>query len=124
MNFSSTEIFDTKEECDYWFKSHKFDVFLNRVFIIKDIFTKRTFEGIKKFRRYTAEITLENIALESGLIHLKNEIKKHGFEVIESDFFGCKSFIDCYVSSGDRSILFIENNECGVYIQYQYRYES
>lgn len=93
------------------------------MFIIKDIFAKRTSEGIKKYRHYTAEITLKNIALESGLIHLMNEIKNHGFEVIESDFFGCKSFIDCYVSSGDRNILFIENNESGLYIQYQYRYE-
>ena len=122
--FSPTEIFDTKEECDYWFKSHKFDVSLNRVFIIKDIFAKRTTEGIKKFRRYTAEITLKNIALESGLVYFMNEIKNHGFEVNESDFFGRKSFIYWYVTSGDRSILFIENNESGTYIQYQYRYES
>ena len=94
------------------------------MFILKDIFTKRTSEGLKKFRRSTAEITLNNIALESGLAHLMNEIKKHGFEVIESDFFGCKSFIDCYVTSGDRSRLFIENNETGTYIEYQYHYES
>lgn len=121
--FLPTEIFDTKEELDYWFESHKFPVSLNRVFILKDTFTKRTCEGLKKFSRYTAEITLKNIVLESGLLYLMNEIKNHGFEVNESDFFGCKSFIDCYVTSGDRSRLFIENNESGTYIEYQYHYE-
>ena len=122
--FLPTEIFDTKEECDYWFKFHKFPVSLNRAFILKDTLTKRTSLGLKKFRRYTAEMTLKNIDLESGLIYLMNEIKNHGFELNEPDFFGCKSFIDCYVSSGDRSILFIENNESGTYIEYQYHYES
>ena len=123
-NFSPTEIFDREEECDNWFYYHKFDIKVNRVFILKDILAKRTSVGLKKYRRYTAEITLKNIALESGLIHLMNEIKNHGFEVIESDFFGCESFIDCYVESGDRSRLCIENNESGTYIQYQYCYES
>lgn len=124
IKFLPTEIFDTEDECSYWFEAHKNDVSLNRVFILKDTFKKRTSEGLKKVRRYTAEITLKDIVLESGLIHLMNEIKNHGFEVDESDFFGCKSYIDCFVTSGDRSRLFIENNETGIYIEYQYRYES
>ena len=122
--FLPTEIFDTEDKYDNWFHYHKFDSPVNRVFILKNVFTKRTSDGIKKVRCYKAEITLNNFALESGLTHLMNEIKKHGFEIIESDFFGCKSRNDCYVTSGDRSRLFIENNECGTYIEYQYQYES
>ena len=117
--FSHSEIFDTEEEYDEWFKYHKFDSPVNRLFITKTTFLKRTKKGIKKeISGYNAEISLAGIGLETGLNHLINELMKYGFDFHMSDFLNYEFDTEFYAMSCSGRRFFIEKREYNLYISY------
>lgn len=120
INFLPTEIFDTEEEYNEWFHYHKFDSPVNRVFITKRRFLKRTMKGIKQkeISGYNAEISLVGIGLETGLNHLINELMKYGFNFHISDFLDYEFDTEFYVMSRSGRRFFIEKTEYGMYISY------
>lgn len=118
-NFLPTEIFDSKDKYDEWFNQHNFACPMNRVFITKRTFLKRTMGSIKtEIRGYTAEILLSGIDLETGLNHFINELMKNGFEFHMTDFLGGEFVAESYVKSTPGKRFFIEKIKHGMYISY------